>query len=169
MRNLRTTSAASRSTGTGRTCSSRSRASRKSGPGRSSMDGSRKSRSRSSSAMAERAHPLACPTCARRYPLEERFCRHCGMPLVYAGRRDVEEPRDRAHERARKVRPELTRGELVRVGWARNQAEAELIQNLLLEEGIPSVARRSRGFDVPDFLAAGPRDVLVPESGAELA
>ena len=119
--------------------------------------------------MAERVHPLACPTCARRYPLEERFCRHCGMPLVYAGRRDVEEPRDRAHERARKVRPELTRGELVRVGWARNQAEAELIQNLLLEEGIPSVARRSRGFDVPDFLAAGPRDVLVPESGAELA
>ena len=26
--------------------------------------------------------------------------------------------------------------------------------------------RRSAGFDVPDFLAAGPRDVLVPESGA---
>ena len=25
--------------------------------------------------------------------------------------------------------------------------------------------RRVRGFDVPDFLAAGPRDVLVPESG----
>ena len=29
--------------------------------------------------------------------------------------------------------------------------------------------RRSRGVDVPDFLAAGPRDVLVPESGAEAA
>jgi hypothetical protein len=29
--------------------------------------------------------------------------------------------------------------------------------------------RRSRGFDVPDFLAAGPRDVLVPEGGAEAA
>ena len=29
--------------------------------------------------------------------------------------------------------------------------------------------RRSGGFDVPDFLAAGPRDVLVPESGAEAA
>jgi hypothetical protein len=26
--------------------------------------------------------------------------------------------------------------------------------------------RRSGGFDVPDFLAAGPRDVLVPQSGA---
>jgi hypothetical protein len=29
--------------------------------------------------------------------------------------------------------------------------------------------RRSSGFDVPDFLAAGPRDVLVPQSGAEAA
>jgi hypothetical protein len=29
--------------------------------------------------------------------------------------------------------------------------------------------RRTAGFDVPDFLAAGPRDVMVPESGAEVA
>ena len=29
--------------------------------------------------------------------------------------------------------------------------------------------RRSRGFDVADMLAAGPRDVLVPESGAQAA
>jgi hypothetical protein len=91
------------------------------------------------------------------------------MPLVYAGEATVEEPESDAHERARKIRPELTRGELVRVGWGRNQAEAELIQNLLLEEGVPSIARRSAGFDVPDFLAAGPRDVLVPESGVETA
>src|SRR5437660_11113062 len=133
------------------------------------MDGSRKKRSRSTD--AEPAHPeaLACPACARRYPLEERFCSHCGMPLVYAGGRNVEEPRDEAHERARKIRPELTRGELVRVGFARNQAEAELMQNLLIEEGVPSVLRRAAGFDVPDFLAAGPRDVLVPQSGLETA
>ncbi|MEX2025132.1 MAG: hypothetical protein WD993_08685 [Thermoleophilaceae bacterium] len=51
----------------------------------------------------------------------------------------------------------------------RNQAEAELIQNMLLEEGVPSILRRTAGFDVPDFLAAGPRDVLVPESGVEVA
>jgi hypothetical protein len=57
----------------------------------------------------------------------------------------------------------------VRVAGGRNQAEAELIQGILLEEGVPSVLRRSAGFDVPDFLAAGPRDVMVPESGAELA
>jgi hypothetical protein len=29
--------------------------------------------------------------------------------------------------------------------------------------------RRSAGFDVPDFLAAGPRDVMVPISGAQTA
>ena len=29
--------------------------------------------------------------------------------------------------------------------------------------------RRTRGFDVPDMLAAGPRDVLVPASGADAA
>jgi hypothetical protein len=129
------------------------------------MAASRKRRSTSASG----TEPLACPSCARRYPLDERFCANCGMPLVYAGAATVEEPESDAHERARKIRPELTRGELVRVAWGRNQAEAELIQNLLLEEGVPSIARRSAGFDVPDFLAAGPRDVLVPESGVETA
>jgi hypothetical protein len=97
-----------------------------------------------------------------------QFCPDCEMPLVIAGAE--EEPyRGEAHEKARKIRPEYTRGELVRVAGGRNQAEAELIQNLLLEEGVPSLVRRTRGFDVPDFLAAGPRDVMVPQSGAETA
>src|SRR4051794_24274883 len=91
------------------------------------------------------------------------------MPLVRAGDDSAEEPRSAAHERARKIQPELTRGPLRRVAGGRNQAEAELIQNVLLEEGVPSVLRRSAGFDVPDFLAAGPRDVMVPESGLEVA
>ena len=91
------------------------------------------------------------------------------MPLVIGGELREEPAASEAHERARKIRPEYTRGELVRVAGARHQAEAELIQNLLLEEGIPSVFRRSIGFDVPDFLAAGWRDVLVPQSGAEAA
>jgi hypothetical protein len=92
------------------------------------------------------------------------------MPLVIAGEGDeVTAPPDEARERARKIKPELARGDLVRVAGGRNLAEAELIQNLLLEEGVPSLLRRSAGFDVPDFLAAGPRDVLVPESGAEVA
>jgi hypothetical protein len=88
------------------------------------------------------------------------------MPLVHAGGEHDEPARDEAHERARKIRPEMTRGPLVRVAGGRNQAEAELIQNILLEEGVPSILRRTAGFDVPDFLAAGPRDVMVPESGA---
>ena len=58
---------------------------------------------------------------------------------------------------------------LVKVASARNQAEAEFIQALLREEGVPSMTRRSAGFDVPDFLAAGPRDVLVPGSAGMLA
>jgi hypothetical protein len=112
--------------------------------------------------------PLACPRCAIQYPLEERFCTKCGMPLTYTGR-SGEEPITEAHERARKIKPQYAQGEPVKAGWARNQAEAELMQGLLLEEGIPSFLKRSRGFDVPDFLAAGPRDILVPEAGAEAA
>jgi hypothetical protein len=86
------------------------------------------------------------------------------MPLVYSGARE-QEPVTDAHEKARKVRPQFARGELVRVTGARNLADSELIQGMLLDQGIPSILRRTRGFDVPDFLAAGPRDVLVPESG----
>jgi hypothetical protein len=91
------------------------------------------------------------------------------MPLVYVGAEPIEIPDSDAHARARKIDPRYTEGPLVRVAGGRNQAEAELIQGLLLEEGVPSVLRRSAGFDVPDFLAAGPRDVLVPEAGAEAA
>ncbi len=112
--------------------------------------------------------PLVCPRCALSYPLSERFCTQCQMPLVYAGSTG-EGPVTETHERLRKIKPQYTRGEPVKVGFARNQAEAELIQGLLLEEGIPSFLKRTRGFDVPDFLAAGPRDILVPEAGAERA
>jgi hypothetical protein len=116
----------------------------------------------------EPSGPLTCPRCALAHSIDERFCRNCGMPLVYAGTRE-QEPITDAHERARKVRPQYARGELLRVTGGRHLAEAELIQNILLEHGIPSILRRARGFDVPDFLAAGPRDVLVPESGYETA
>jgi hypothetical protein len=112
--------------------------------------------------------PLACPRCATKHTLEERFCRECGMPLVYVGRGE-DEPITDAQERARKVKPQFSRGGLIRVAGGRNQAEAELIQGILLEEGIPSIQKRTRGFDVPDFLAAGPRDILVPESAYEAA
>lgn len=112
--------------------------------------------------------PLTCPRCALAHSVDERFCRNCGMPLVYIGSRE-EEPITDAHERARKVRPQYARGDLVRVTGGRNLADSEMIQGILLDQGIPSVLRRTRGFDVPDFLAAGPRDVLVPESGYQAA
>jgi Putative prokaryotic signal transducing protein len=91
------------------------------------------------------------------------------MPLVAPETEPLDQPLSEAHERARKIDPRYTEGDLVRVAGGRNQSEAELIQNLLLEEGIPSMLRRTAGFDVPDYLAAGPRDVLVPEAGVEAA
>jgi len=112
--------------------------------------------------------PLVCPRCASTQPLHERFCPTCGTPLTYAGT-GATAPVSDAQERARKISPQYAEGELVRVASGRNQPEAEFIQGLLLEEGVPSLLRRSRGFDVPDFLAAGPRDVLVPASGAVAA
>ena len=115
------------------------------------------------------SEPLTCPGCASTYPLEERFCARCRMPLVYGGTGKRLGPATERHERARKIRPQYAEGELVDVARGRNQAEAEFIQGLLLEEGVPSLVRRSRGFDVPDYLAAGPRDVLVPASGAPTA
>jgi hypothetical protein len=118
---------------------------------------------------APRSDSLACPRCALRYPLDERFCAQCGMPLTYAGRVDAEQPASPSRERARKIKPLYSRGELRRVAIGRQQPEAEFIQMLLLEEGVPSTLRRTAGFDVPDMLAAGPRDVLVPESGLEVA
>lgn len=56
--------------------------------------------------------------------------------------------------------------EPVKIAWAAHQAEAELIENILREEGIPCLIKRNRGFDVPDFLAAGARDIFVPASAA---
>ena len=115
------------------------------------------------------AQPLVCPRCATRHPIAERFCAECGMPLTFATRPGLDAPVSEAQARARKIKPQYSEGELVRVAGARNQAEAELIQGLLLEEGVPSMLRRTRGFDVPDMLAAGPRDVMVPASGAVTA
>jgi hypothetical protein len=112
---------------------------------------------------------LACPSCATPHPADERFCRICAMPLVHAGAGAQETAVSELQARARKIKPQYTEGELVRVAGASNQAEAEFIQGMLLEEGVPSLVRRRAGFDVPDFMAGGPRDVLVAASGAPTA
>jgi hypothetical protein len=44
-----------------------------------------------------------------------------------------------------------------------------MLQGLLSEAGIPSVLKRSGGFDAPEFLAAGPRDVFVNSDSAQKA
>jgi Putative prokaryotic signal transducing protein len=117
----------------------------------------------------EPADLLECPRCGRCYSSEERFCSSCRIPLVRRDAPAAGEAVSERHERARKIKRQLAEGPLVRVVGARNQAEAEFIQSLLLEEGVPSMLKRTAGFDVPDFLAAGPRDVLVPQSGLATA
>lgn len=59
--------------------------------------------------------------------------------------------------------------ELVVIARAGNQAEGEFLVNLLQAEGVAALLRRAPGFDVPDFLAAGPREVLVWASTQEVA
>jgi hypothetical protein len=116
------------------------------------------------------AGPLVCPACDAPHPASERFCADCGLPLVHGPGAAAPPPKDtRLAERARKIRPGYAEGPPVRVAGARHQAEAELLQNMLLEEGIPSLVRRSGGFDVPDFLASGWRDILVPAAAADAA
>jgi hypothetical protein len=111
---------------------------------------------------------LVCPSCGLEHGDDERFCTRCGVPLVVAGGPSEAVLSERG-ERARKIKRQYSEGPLAWVATTRNQAEAELIQNLLLDQGVPSALRRTRGFDVPEMLAAGPRDVLVPQSGLETA
>ena len=115
----------------------------------------------------DRDLPLVCPDCGRSYGAGERFCESCRMPLVHRGAEVA--AASASQRRARKIKPQYAEGRLVKVARAQHQSEAEFIEGLLLEEGIPCMLRRSRGFDVADMLAAGPRDVLVPESGAQAA
>jgi len=60
-------------------------------------------------------------------------------------------------------------GKLVKVGFGRNQVEAEMLQGLLGEAGIPSMLKRTLGFDAPEFFASGPHDVLVNVNDAKRA
>jgi hypothetical protein len=57
----------------------------------------------------------------------------------------------------------------VKVAAAPDETDALLMEGVLKDAGIPSLIQRARGFDAPDFLSAGPRDVLVPASLLEEA
>ena len=43
------------------------------------------------------------------------------------------------------------------------------MKGLLEEVSIPVLVQRGSGFDIPDFLSAEPRDILVPELFADEA
>jgi hypothetical protein len=53
----------------------------------------------------------------------------------------------------------------VRVAWAANQAEGELMQGLLESAGIASTWKRG-GPDLPQLMSGGPRDIYVAQSAA---
>jgi hypothetical protein len=57
----------------------------------------------------------------------------------------------------------------VKVAVAPNETDALLMDGVLRDAGVPALIQRAPGFDVPDFLASGPRDVLVPGSLLEEA
>ena len=118
------------------------------------------------------AAPLVCPGCGTGGGHERAVLPALRLALRARARgrrpRVAARGRARACGRARSIRP-TPRASRCASRRAQNQPEAELVQGLLLEAGIPSLARRSGGFDVPDFLAAGPRDVLVPRGGEAAA
>jgi len=113
---------------------------------------------------------LVCPSCHRRFDPSERFCPSCGLPLAHpaalegSGEGAVSE----LHRQARKVKPQYAEGRLVRVTGAQNQPEGELVRELLLEAGVPSMLSPSLGLGA-DLMAGAPCDVMVPESGLEIA
>lgn len=47
---------------------------------------------------------------------------------------------------------------------APNEATAGLMEGLLRETGIAVLVQRASGFDAPEFLAGGPRELMVPET-----
>ncbi len=52
----------------------------------------------------------------------------------------------------------------MKVAVAPNETSALMMEGVLEHAGIPSLIQRAPGFDAPDVLSAGPRDVLVPDS-----
>ncbi len=86
------------------------------------------------------------------------------MPLVH--RPGAESRASERQRKARKIKPQYSEGALVKVARAQNQPEAEFIEGLLLEEGIPCMLSGLIAGYAP---VIGTRDILVPESGAEAA
>ena len=71
--------------------------------------------------------------------------------------------------RWRRAEPRAAPASWAVVAHVGNQSEGEMLVDILRQEGIPGFMRRQSWIDVPDMLAGGPRDVLVPASDAERA
>lgn len=99
-----------------------------------------------------------CPFCGNALPANAETCPNCDLPLVGS----APPPTDGEFP---PPLPEYCKGRPRTVVSAANLVEAEMIEGLLRGQGIPCLVQRSASADVPDFLAAGWRDVMVPESG----
>src|SRR6185503_18708474 len=68
-----------------------------------------------------------------------------------------------------RLKPEYARGDLVAVTTVPNQAEAEMVRDMLLNEGIPAMVRLGRLFDPRNLPAVTAHEVVVRASGYEAA
>jgi len=116
-----------------------------------------------------------CPFCGVEFEHGATACPSCDLPLITPDRIASVNARARAGERvgtlavAGRPRPEYSAGDLRRAALAMNQAEADMLEDMLRSEGIPCVVRRSQRADLPDFGASGQREILVPEGGLAAA
>jgi hypothetical protein len=120
-----------------------------------------------------------CPFCGVEFEHGAGACPSCDLPLLSADEiatanlaSDSIEKSSRLGMLAvadRRPRPEYTVGDLRRVVVATNQAEADMLEDMLHSEGIPCVVRRAGRADLPDFGASGQREILVPEGGLAAA
>jgi len=111
---------------------------------------------------------LVCPGCGASRPAAELFCPDCRLPLVYDPDQAVpvklSERRSGLEDQAAAVGGRAGQG---RVGSQSGRGRVH--PGPAARGGSPEHAPPQCRFDVPDFLAAGPRDVLVARSGESTA
>lgn len=127
-----------------------------------------------------------CPFCGVEFELGAAACPACDLPLVVPDGTPSRSPFDGADlfetlERDESMRrrprvgmlaieqqqplPEYARGDLRCVVIALNQAEADMLEDMLRSEGIPCLVRAVDNIGpagMPQILGAGRREVMVP-------
>jgi hypothetical protein len=63
----------------------------------------------------------------------------------------------------------VSEDDLVRLTGAGTLPEAEMMQDLLAQQGIEVLVQRTPGFDLPQYLAGGPRELYVRREQLEAA